>query len=179
MPTPFAHVWAAVAISPLFKNKSSFFKMLFLGMFCTVIPDADVLAFDFGIPYGHLFGHRGITHSIFFSVLLGLLIVFIFYNNTFKNTKQWLPLFLFFFLCTFSHAFFDAMTNGGKGVAMFAPFYNERVFLPFRPVKVAPFTIEGLMTDRGWRVLLSEFKVIWIPCILLFFVFWLGKSRHK
>lgn len=66
MPTPFAHVWAAVALSPLFKNKSGYFKMLLLGMFCTVVPDADVIAFDFGIPYGHLFGHRGITHSIFF-----------------------------------------------------------------------------------------------------------------
>ena len=176
MPTPFAHVWAAVALSPLFKNKSGFIKMLLLGMFCTVIPDADVLAFDFGIPYEHLFGHRGITHSIFFSVLLGFLIVFIFYNKAFKNGQWWL-LFLFFFLCTFSHTFFDAMTNGGEGVAMFAPFYNERIFLPFRPIKVAPFTLDALMTDRGWRVLLSEFKVVWIPCILMFVVFWFVKRK--
>ena len=176
MPTPFSHVWAAIAISPLFKNKSSYFKLLLLGMFCTVIPDADVLAFDFGIPYEHLFGHRGITHSIFFSVLLGFLIVFIFYNKAFKNGRWW-PLFLFFFLCTFSHAFFDAMTNGGKGVAMFAPFYNERVFLPFRPIKVAPFTLDALMTDRGWRVLLSEFKVIWLPSILIFLIFWFVKRK--
>lgn len=176
MPTPFAHVWAAVALSPLFKNKSGYFKMLLLGMFCTVVPDADVIAFDFGIPYGHLFGHRGITHSIFFSVLLGFIIVAIFYNEKLKK-GQWLALFLFFFLCTFSHAFFDAMTNGGKGVAMFAPFYNERIFLPFRPIKVAPLSWEGLMTDRGWRVLVSEFKVIWIPCILMFGMLWIMKKK--
>jgi len=176
MPTPFSHVWAAVALSPLFKNKRNYFKLLLLGMFCTVIPDADVIAFDFGIPYGHLFGHRGITHSIFFSVLLGLLIVAIFYKGELKN-GQWMPLFLFFFLCTFSHAFFDAMTNGGKGVAMFAPFYNERIFLPFRPIKVAPLSWEGLMTDRGWRVLVSEFKVIWIPSILMFVMLLVVKKK--
>lgn len=69
------------------------------------------------------------------------------------------------------------MTNGGKGVAMFAPFYNERIFLPFRPIKVAPLSWEGLMTDRGWRVLVSEFKVIWIPCILMFGMLWIMKKK--
>lgn len=170
MPTPFSHIGAALALSPLFKNKGSYIKMLLLGMFCTVIPDIDVLAFDFGIPYGHLFGHRGITHSIFFSLLFAFIIVFLFYKSSFNNRRQCFMLLLFFFLCTFSHAFFDAMTNGGKGVALFAPFYNERIFLPWRPIKVAPFTLEKLMTERGMSVLLSEFKVIGIPSILIFVI---------
>lgn len=169
MPTPFAHVWAAIAISPFFANKSKVAKLLFLGALCSIIPDADVIAFDFGIPYEHLFGHRGFTHSISFSVLFSLLILFLFYRSSFVNRKIWLPLFIYFFLCTVSHALFDAMTNGGKGVALFAPFYNERIFLPWRPIKVAPLSLDGLMSDWGRKVLISEFKVVWLPCIL----FWL------
>lgn len=170
MPTPFSHIWAALAISPFFTKKSGILKLLFLGMFCTVIPDADVISFDFGIPYDHLFGHRGFTHSITFSVLLSFLILLIFYRSQFSQFKQWLPFFIYFFLCTFSHAFFDAMTNGGKGVALFAPFYNERIFLPWRPIQVAPLSWDGLMSDWGRRVLISEFKVIWVPCILFLLV---------
>ncbi len=169
MPTPFAHIWAAVAISPFFSDKRNLVKLLLLGALCTIVPDADVIAFDFGIPYGHLFGHRGFTHSISFSVLFSLLIIGLFYRDSFANRKIWLPLFIYFFLCTLSHALFDAMTNGGKGVALFAPFYNERIFLPWRPIKVAPLSIDGLMSDWGRKVLISEFKVVWIPCIL----FWL------
>lgn len=170
MPTPFSHIWAAIALSPFFSKKRGVLQLLLLGMFCTIVPDADVIAFDFGIPYGHLFGHRGFTHSIFFSVLLSVIILMLFYRKQFAITKQWLPLFIYFFLCTFSHTFFDAMTNGGKGVAMFAPFYNERIFLPWRPIQVAPLSWDGLMSDWGRRVLISEFKVIWIPCILFLLV---------
>jgi len=151
---------------------------LLLGALCTIIPDADVIAFDFGIPYGHLFGHRGFTHSISFSVLFSLLILFLFYRNSFADRKLWLPLFIYFFLCTVSHALFDAMTNGGKGVALFAPFYNERVFLPWRPIRVAPLSLDGLMSDWGRKVLISEFKVVWIPCILFWFAV-LGLKRMR
>src|SRR6266540_4876570 len=35
------------------------------------------------------------------------------------------------------HGFFDAMTNGGLGVAFFAPFDSRRYFLAFRPLEVA------------------------------------------
>jgi len=149
-------------------------------MVCTIFPDIDVLAFEFGIPYGHLFGHRGFTHSIFFSFIFGLLITYLFYPKQRNNGRMFIALFLFFFFCTLSHAMFDAMTNGGKGVALFAPFYNERVFLPWRPIKVAPLSWSGLTSDYGMRVLLSEFKVIWIPSILLTtLLVYLKRSERK
>jgi len=158
MPTPFAHVWAAVAISPFFTNKSNVTKLLFLGALCSIIPDADVIAFDFGIPYEHLFGHRGFTHSISFSVLFSLFILFLFYRDSFTNRKIWLSLFIYFFLCTVSHSLFDAMTNGGK--------------------KVAPLSLDGLMSDWGRKVLISEFKVVWLPCIFFWLVV-LGLKRKS
>jgi inner membrane protein len=39
-----------------------------------MLPDADVIAFYFGIPYGSRFGHRGFTHSLFCAALVGMLV---------------------------------------------------------------------------------------------------------
>jgi len=37
-----------------------------LGVDCAVLwlPDVDVLGLVMGIPYDHMLGHRGITHSV-------------------------------------------------------------------------------------------------------------------
>lgn len=167
MPTPFSHIWAAIAISPLFYNRTAIGKLLLLGMICTIVPDIDVLGFKLGVPYGHFFGHRGFTHSITFSVLFAALICFIFYGKYRSQYGMFIALFLYFFACTVSHALLDAMTSGGKGVALLSPFDNDRIFLPWRPIQVAPMSWSGLMTEWGKRVMYSEFKWIWIPGILL------------
>lgn len=39
-------------------------RLLFAGVVLAMLPDADVLAFKFGIAYGNVFGHRGFTHSL-------------------------------------------------------------------------------------------------------------------
>lgn len=31
---------------------------------CSVLPDADSIGFHAGVPYGALWGHRGMTHSL-------------------------------------------------------------------------------------------------------------------
>ena len=46
-------------------------RALALGAFCSVLPDAEVLAFSLGIPCAHPLGHRGATHSIAFAVFAG------------------------------------------------------------------------------------------------------------
>src|SRR5438477_13211390 len=38
-----------------------------------MLPDADVIAFAFGIPYEHPFGHRGATHSFVFALFIAAL----------------------------------------------------------------------------------------------------------
>jgi hypothetical protein len=38
----------------------------------SVLADADVLAFRFGVPYSAPFGHRGATHSLLFAMLAGI-----------------------------------------------------------------------------------------------------------
>jgi inner membrane protein len=41
--------------------------LLLLAILSSILPDLDVLTFNFGIPYSHPFGHRGFTHSIVFA----------------------------------------------------------------------------------------------------------------
>lgn len=52
------------------------------------------------------------------------------------------------------------MTNGGLGVAFFAPFSSARYFLPFRPIEASPISITAFFTYRGLEVLESE--MLWI-----------------
>ena len=67
---------------------------------------------------------------------------------------------------TASHGMLDAMTDGGRGIAFFAPFDDTRYFLPFRPIKVSPIGIAFLST-RGLTVLWSEFLWVWIPATII------------
>ncbi len=45
-------------------------RLLFAGVVLAMLPDADVLAFKFGVAYGNVFGHRGFTHSLLFAFVL-------------------------------------------------------------------------------------------------------------
>ena len=56
MPSAFTHAISAIALGCAFKNNKARTRMTILGVVCSVLPDADVLAFQFGIPYSSYFG---------------------------------------------------------------------------------------------------------------------------
>jgi inner membrane protein len=167
MASAFSHAIVSYAIGKISFIKNIDKKFWLLGAFCAVVPDADVIGFKFGIAYESLWGHRGITHSFFFSALLALSVVYFFYGEEAKFSKRWYALFAFFFLCTASHPILDAMTSGGRGVAFFAPFDNTRYFFPFRPIKVSPIGVAKFFSEWGWKVLKSEFVWVWIPSMFI------------
>jgi inner membrane protein len=71
------------------------------------------------------------------------------------------------FVSCASHAFLDAMTNGGLGVALFWPFSLERIFLPFRPIQVSPIGVGSFFTEWGLRVIASELVWVLLPALAL------------
>lgn len=145
-------------------NKVS--KRLFkVSCLLTLLPDADVIAFRFGIPYESQWGHRGFTHSIAFALAVGILCIF--FHRFFQNKRS--TVFWWTFLAIFSHSFFDALTNGGHGVAIFWPASSERFFLPWQVVQVSPIGVKGFLSMRGVQVVLSEIVWIWLPCLALAF----------
>jgi inner membrane protein len=159
MPTIITHAVAAWATGKTaFRTLPG--NLMITGMICSMIPDADIIAFSFGISYDSMWGHRGFTHSFFFAGMLASLI-----SPFFMKIKR--KAFLFIFLSTASHAVLDAFTNGGRGVAFFAPFSDARYFFPFTPVKVSPIGASRFFSEYGLRVLASEIKWIWIPCLVL------------
>lgn len=82
---------------------------------------------------------------------------------------------LYFFFATASHGVLDAMSNGGLGVAFFAPFDNTRYFFPFRPVEVSPLSIEAFFSTSGLAILWNELLWIWLPSLLLAVLFSVGR----
>lgn len=66
-----------------------------------------------------------------------------------------------------SHGVLDAVTNGGLGIAFFAPFSNERYFLPWQVLQVSPIGLERFLSSRGLAVMYSELVWIWIPALLM------------
>jgi inner membrane protein len=159
------HPAVPIAISAIFPRQSLRPSVVIAGAICSIIPDLDVIGFGFGVDYGEMLGHRGLTHSIFFAVALGALLALFLAE---RNVQARLLVFIFLFWSTLSHAILDAMTNGGLGVAFFAPFQNERYFFPWRPIHVSPIGIEQFFSEWGLRVLLSELKWVWLPSLIIY-----------
>jgi len=166
MASAFGHAAVALAGSAAFAKEIRKPEIIFTGVICSILPDADVIAFRFGIAYEHWLGHRGITHSFFFALIFSLLLSYAI--SKLMNIKAWKALWLYLFICTASHGILDAMTTGGAGVALLGPFDNDRYFLPFRMIRVSPLGISNFFSPWGIKVLINEFKWIGIPCL----VFW-------
>ena len=174
MASAFSHAIAAVAIGKISKAvgwpkeiAQVDAKFWWLLAFCGAIPDIDAIGYWMGVPYDSVWGHRGITHSMFFAALLSVGVVYFFYKEQKMFSRPWLALFFVFFAATASHGLLDAMTDGGKGIAFFAPFNDARFFFPFRPIRVSPISITRFFSGRGWVVLQSEFIWVWIPSIIV------------
>ncbi len=159
------HPIVPITVAVIFPRKIIAPAVLIAGAICSIVPDFDVIGFAFAIEYGDMLGHRGITHSIMFAALLAAPLTFLLVRHE-RNTR--LPVFVFLFLSTLSHAILDAMTNGGLGVALFAPFDNTRYFLPWRPIVVSPIGVAGFFSVRGLRVIQSELLWIWIPSAIVY-----------
>ena len=161
MPTVFSHAAVGfIAAKGAAEATAPNTRIAIASMALSALPDADALFFG-AIPYSHPFGHRGFTHSLFFAALIGLLTAVLFSKAGWAPAHSFLPLAILFPVATASHGFFDAMTDGGLGVAFFAPFSNNRYFFPWRPIPVAPLSLEGLMNPRGVRVIRVEAELFW------------------
>ena len=178
MASIFGHAVAAFALGKGFSKIIVNWKFLLLGIICSILPDADVIGFSFGIKYESFWGHRGFSHSLLFALILGVLITAIFYRKDLV-TKKGIVLIFFFTMCTASHAVLDALTTGGLGIAFFSPFDTTRYFFPWRPIQVSPIGVERFFSERGIKVVLSELIWIGIPSLFYIIITLLFKRRKK
>lgn len=168
MASVFTHALFALALGKVCAAAKMPARFWVLSALCAVVPDADVIAFFFGVAYGDVLGHRGLTHSLVFALLAACAVVFVFFRGAesrrgFKTGA----LVLYFFLVTASHGVLDALTDGGLGVAFFAPFDRARYFFPWRPLAVSPIGVGSFFSEWGLRVIASELAWVWLPSLLL------------
>jgi len=123
----------------------------------------DVIGFGFGIHYGDLWGHRGMTHSLLFACLIGIAAGMILGGG--RVLVLWNSLLLF--AITASHGLLDAMTNGGLGIAFFSPFDTTRYFYSWRPIQVSPIGLGWLFSARGLSILINEARYTWVPAAII------------
>jgi inner membrane protein len=174
MASAFAHPFVALSLTPWFRRAGLTTGVAWLGALCTVAPDFDVLGYYLGVPYEHLMGHRGFTHSIVFAALLAAALTALL--RRYRSTTG-AAVFVFLFLCTLSHGLLDALTSGGLGIAFLSPFSNERFFFPWHPIRVSPLSVSGFLTARGWVVLSSELIWVMLPSLVVYGVGRLAAPR--
>jgi inner membrane protein len=154
MPTILTHALAGATVAEVAKCRPLVFASAILAM----SPDADTISFYWDIPYQSMLGHRGLTHSFAFATVVGLAAACM--SPAAKRLRAGICL----ALATASHGVLDALTNGGRGVAFFAPFSDERFFFPLRPIEVSPIGLR-FFSERGLTVLASEMGWVWLPLL--------------
>jgi inner membrane protein len=173
MPTILTHPAPALALGFGLGTVLAPSRLLVFAVLCSILPDLDVIGFRMGIGYGDALGHRGLSHSLAFAFGLGL------FAACLAPVLRCRALIAFgvVSLVVVSHIALDAMTSGGLGVAAFWPWDETRYFLPWRPIRVSPFSPRAFLSERGMAVLRSEFLWVWLPCATGACALWLVRRK--
>ncbi len=164
MATALTHAMVAVALAKAATSRPLPARFWLAGIACAILPDIDVMGYRWGIHEGGLLGPRGLTHSLFFAALLAALVVILLFRETKRFSWRGCVLWLYFAVVTASHGVLQAMSDGGQGVAFFAPFNDKRYFLPWRPLSVAPIG-RDLFGQWGLAALVNELAWVWAPVV--------------
>ena len=125
MPSPIAHAVSGYVLAKflttertqIYKNRKSGIT-IFYPIFVAIFAD-----FDF-IPQlitGERY-HRGLTHSLTFTIIFSAFVGFILRYLWKSSYKQ---IFLYTLILYSSHIFLDFFTHGGRGIQLFAPFTDS------------------------------------------------------
>jgi inner membrane protein len=136
----------------------------------SLAPDLDVIGMHFGVPYGAPWGHRGATHSLAMALVAGVAL-----SLLVRRTHSWWPFAPIAIAVLASHGLLDALTDGGRGVAILWPWTDHRFFFPWRPIPVAPIGAR-ILSPRGLRVMMWE-AVVFTPAWI--FAFWPRRERRS
>jgi inner membrane protein len=167
MPTVLSHPAVPLAAGVGLGSTLAPPRLVCAAVVASVLPDLDVLAFRFGVPYEAPFGHRGATHSLAFAAAVALAGALA--HRALRARTVWAAAVLF--VATASHGLLDACTDGGRGVALLWPWSSARFFAAVRPIEVSPIGI-GFFSERGLDVLASELRWVWLPCAAAALVGW-------
>lgn len=149
-----------------------------------VLPDIDGVRRTFAPGWNEgMWGHRGVTHSLLAAAVVGGLMTLALFprgqmpeqagaggvgrargwSSPISRWQVWAVLAAAMAL----HGLTDMLTNGGSGVAVFAPVSLERERWAFHPVEVSPMSVGRFFSDRGVEILKSEARWVLLPGALV------------
>jgi inner membrane protein len=131
----------------------------------SMLPDADVIGFRFGVKYADVWGHRGATHSFAFALAFAFILSTL--SLLSRRAAQWpdaVRTFAMAAVVLASHSVLDTLTDGGLGCALWWPLDNHRYFAPWNPIPVAPIG-RRFFSNAGLSVALVEF-LLFAPAFL-------------
>lgn len=175
MPTIITHAAVPVCLGLGLGKKIIPPRLLLGGIILAMLPDADVLAFKFGVAYGNAFGHRGFTHSLLSAFVVPLVCLFGYRWFRAGFVRVW----LFLTVSLLSHSLLDSVTTGGKGVGWLWPWSDERFFAPWQVIRVAPFQLSRYLEPRGQAVIWSELQWVWLPGLLMAFLLFVVRKNLR
>jgi inner membrane protein len=147
LPSSIGHAVAALSVGAAVKPGVATRRYWVAIAACAVVLDVDAI----GRPLGRgdiswLWGHRALTHSLIFAVVLAILVLV-----TFFHARRWhgarARVFAALVLGTATHGVLDMLASYGDGVMLLAPFSAERFEFPWQP----------------FGGILVEMLVIWMP----------------
>lgn len=176
MPSAITHALVGGAMATFAPRRFRSWKLGVVLAVTAALPDLDVLAFRFGIPYAHPLGHRGLSHSLLFALLVALLLwPWLARGAALSRSGGWV--FVLVFLACASHGFLDAFTDAGLGVGFFIPLTDARYFFPWRPIATSPLSLAKFFTGEGISILRNEAVWIWVPTGLIVVLAGLARQR--
>lgn len=169
-----SHIVLGAAVGEAILGKKAGKKAMLYGVIAGNLPDIDVLGIFFLSDSKQLVFHRGITHSLFFAVLLSALFGWFTKRWFTDKTISWIHWMWLFFAAMLSHLMIDSLTCYGMG--LFEPFSSYRLSfdsifvadplytLPFLVCMIFAFKAKiGSLQRRKWTTIgigISSFYLI-------------------
>lgn len=119
------HIAIGACLGELIAGKQLGKKAMLIGALANSLPDIDVVAALWNSPSEQLLVHRGITHSILFSIVCSSLLAYLFLKTSKKTNTTYTRWLLLIGSGLFLHIFMDAFTAYGTG--WFEPFNHSRI----------------------------------------------------
>jgi inner membrane protein len=88
MASVFSHAAVALTLGRVKERGTPPARFWWLSVFCAALPDADVAGFVFGIRYGDVLGHRGLSHSLPFALLCAIVVVDLAFRETRRFSRR-------------------------------------------------------------------------------------------
>jgi inner membrane protein len=151
MPSSIGHASVAILLAPMLWHSPLSRPVVFGVAIAAAIPDIDAIGRPFGRGDLAVFeGHRAVTHSVWFALLLGGLALPVARRFSLSTRPGLFALYVA--LVVLSHGCLDALSTYGEGVAFFAPLSRLRWKAPWQP-------FSGLV---------PEMLFLWLPALVLY-----------